>query len=186
MQNKYNWYILYTKTNAENRAINGIIEAFRKRRLAYHFEPFCPETEYYYRSKQTQPDGTNYRMRLLFPNYIFVETDMPEVEFIKSFQRFIFDSSDIIRLLKYNETHIALDPNEKARLEYLFDDGRSVRHSVGKILYGDIIVEHGPLKGKEALITHVNRHNRAATVNLDLFGAPITTHLALEITEKIA
>lgn len=186
MTSKYNWYILYTKSNAEERVMSGISEAFRKRRLNYHFQPFYPKTEFYYRSKQAELDGTSYRMRPLFPNYVFLETDMPEAEFLQSFQRFIFDSSDIIRLLKYSDTHIALNDSEKDRLEYLFDGSRCLRHSIGKMLYGNVIVEAGPLKGKENIITHVNRHNRAATVNLDLFGAPIVTRVALEITEKVA
>ena len=42
MPDTYNWYVLYTKTNAEECVMHGMGEAFRKMRLDYRFEPFCP------------------------------------------------------------------------------------------------------------------------------------------------
>ncbi len=186
MQNEYNWYILYTRTNAEDRAMSGINEAFRKRRLGYHFEPFCPETEFYYRSKQAELNGTSYRKRRLFPNYVFIETDMPEQEFIDSFQNFILASSDIIRLLRYSEKNIALREEEKMRLEALLDSSRVLRRSVGKLIHNSVVVDNGPLKGNENFITRINRHNRAATLSIDMFYGKISATVSLEITEKVA
>lgn len=181
-----NWFVLYTKTNAEERVMNGMKEAFRKTRLGYRFEPFCPSVEYYFRNKQAQIDGTSYRVKRLFPNYVFIETDMPEKEFIETFERFIFDSSDIIRLLKYSDRNIALWLEEKARLEVLLEQDRCLKRSVGKMIGGKVVVESGPLKGHESHITYVDRHNRAATIAFGMFHDKIIAHVALEITEKVA
>lgn len=185
MQDKY-WYILYTRTNAEERAMRGISEAFRKRRLSYKFEPFCPETEFYYRGKKAELNGTSYRTRRLFPNYVFIETDMPEQEFIDAFEKFIFASSDIIRLLRYSEKNIALRSDEKARLEALLDDDRVLRRSTGKLIHDEIIIDDGPLKGNENFIAHINRHNRVAKLSIDMFYGKVTAIATLEITEKVA
>lgn len=186
MPDTCNWYVLYTKTNAEERVMHGMGEAFRKMRLDYRFEPFCPNVEYYFRNKQAKIDGTNYRVKRLFPNYVFIETDMPEEKFIETFDKFILDSSDIIRLLRYSEKNIALHPEEKARLEALLEQDRCLKRSVGKIIGGKVVVESGPLRGQENHITYVDRHNRAATVEFDIFYGKVIANAALEITEKVA
>ncbi len=166
--------------------MHGMSEAFRKRRLGYRFEPFCPDVEYYFRNKQAKLDGTSFRKRALFPNYVFIETDMPEAEFIESFEKFIFASSDIIRLLGYSEKDIALHAEEKARLEALLEQDRCLKRSVGKMIGSRVVVESGPLKGKENYITHIDRHNRAATIAFDMFYGMVTANVALEITAKVA
>lgn len=186
MLDKCNWYVLYTKTNAEERVMRGIGEAFRKLRLDYRFEPFSPNVEYYFRNKQAKVDGTTYRVKRLFPNYVFIETDMPEEKFIESFEKLILDSSDIIRLLKYSEKNIALRQEEKARLEALLEQDRCLKRSVGKMIGGKVVVESGPLKGQENHITYVDRHNRAATIVFDIFYGRVIANAALEITEKVA
>lgn len=186
MTDAYNWYVLYTKTNAEERVMNGMSEAFNETRLGSRFEPFCPSVEYYFRNKQAEIDGTNYRIKRLFPNYVFIETDMPESEFIEVFEKLILASSDIIRLLKYSEKNIALRSEEKIRFELLLEQDRCLKRSVDKIIGCSVVVDSGPLKGQEAYITYVNRHNRSAAIAFDMFYGKISASVALEITEKVA
>ncbi|MCH5350445.1 MAG: antitermination protein NusG [Clostridiales bacterium] len=183
MRDNYNWYVLYTKTNTEARVISDFTEAFKKRKLDFSVELFCPETEIYYR-KSKGGNGSTYKKRPLFPNYVFIETDMPEKDFSKEFSDFIYKSNDIIRLLKYGTGRISIEPEERMRFEYLFKGKRCLDRSVG-IIEGDVItVTAGPLMGCEGLISHINRHNRTATINVEMFGGVIEAKVALEIIDK--
>ncbi len=184
MRDNYNWYVLYTRTNAESRVMTDFSDAFKKRSLDYDIEPFCPESEFYYRKKCVE-GGKIYKKRPLFPNYVFIETDMPEDAFLKLFSEFIYKSNDIVRILKYGSSgKIALDADERKRFEYLFKGKRCLEHSVG-IIEGDTIkVTAGPLVGREGLITRINRHNRMATINMNMFGGTVEAKVALEIVDK--
>ncbi len=186
MQEPYNWYVLYTRTNAEQRVIRDITDAFYKKSPNFEFEPFCPESEFYYRNKSEKRLDKVYRRRPLFPNYVFIETTMPENEFLKQFSSFIYNSPDIIRILNYGSTgKIALDPEERKRFEYLFKGKRCFEHSEGYIEGDKIVITAGALVGREGLITHINRHNRLAIIKIQMFGGTIEAKVALEIVNKI-
>ncbi len=179
------WYILYVHANKEQRVINDFKQAFYKRELPYFIEPFCPESEYYYRNKKERNFGRVYRKRPLFSGYVFLETDMPQEEFLQEFADYIYKSEDIIRLLKYGNTNIiALAEDEKTKFEYLFKGKRCLGHSVGFIEGDKIVITAGPLVGREGLITHINRHNRNATIQVNMFGGRTEVKVALEIVDK--
>lgn len=185
MNERTYWYILYVRANKEQRVMDDVRQAFLKRDLPYGIEPFCPESEYYYRNKTERQLGKIYRKRPLFPGYVFLETDMPQDEFGKEFADYIFKSEDIIRLLRYgNSNTIALAEAEKTRFEYLFKGKRCLEHSEGYIEGDKIVVTVGPLVGREAMITHINRHNKMATIKLDVFGGQTEVKVALEIIDK--
>lgn len=180
------WYIIHVRAGKETRVMDDLRQAYDKRGLAYRFEPFCPESEFYYRNKKAKLFGKEYRKRLLFSGYVFVETDMPQELFLKEFSAFVRESEDMIRILRYGNTQIAALPrDEQIRFEYLFMGKRCIERSEGYISGDKIIVTAGPLVGREGMITRVNRHNRTATVELVMFGGKIEADLALEIVDKI-
>jgi len=45
MDEPYFWYVLYVRTNAEQRVMKDLAQAYAKRGFGYGFEPFCPESE---------------------------------------------------------------------------------------------------------------------------------------------
>lgn len=184
MREEYYWYVLYTRTNAEARVAADFSEAFKKRELDYSLDPFCPESEVYYRKSGGSQEKV-YKKRPLFPNYVFLETDMPEKEFLTEFSDFIYKSCDIVRILKYGSNgKIAIDPDERKRFEYLFKGKRCLEHSSGYIVGDTVTVTAGALIGCEGLITHINRHNRMAIIKLEMFGGVIEAKVALEIVDK--
>ena len=185
MNEPYWWYILFVRAGAEHRVVNDLRRFFAHSGIPYETDPFCPESECYYRSKELRKLGKNYIRRPLFPGYVFLETNMPADEFIGQAGRYIYASSDIIRLLKYGESdEIAMPENERKRFEFLLSGKRCIERSVGYI-EGDVIhIEGGALVGLEALITKIDRHNRSATVELDMFGRRVTTRVPLEIVSK--
>lgn len=185
MNEKNYWYILYVRSGKEQRVMDDFKQAFYKRNLPYEIEPFCPESEYYYRNKSERQLGRFYRKRPLFSGYVFLETAMPQKEFGKEFADYIYKSEDIIRLLKYGGTDmIALSDAEKARFEYLFKGKRCLEHSVGYIEGDRIVVTAGPLAGREGMITHINRHNRTAAIQMEMFGGKTEVKVALEIVDR--
>lgn len=185
MLEPYYWYVLYVKTNSENRVVQDISRYVAKRAFDFEFDPFCPESEFYYRSKAERRLGKTYRKRPLFPGYVFVETTMPSPEFLREFGTYARGSDDVIRILRNgNSEYVALPMDERRRLEFLLRGKRCLEHSIGVIVGDKVMVHDGPLKDFEGCITRINRHNRSAEIELEMFGGTIKAQVALEIIEK--
>lgn len=178
------WYILFVRAGSENRVVADLKSAFERKSPEFSFDVFYPEAEQYYRSKKYQILGHRYLKRPLFPGYVFIETDMPATSFLSEYILLIYRSMDIIRILKDTAGGIALPDGERDRLNYLFRGKHYLEHSVGYIEGDRIIVTAGPLLGREALIKKINRHNRDALIEMDLFGEKLTLKIALEIISK--
>ena len=61
MQEPYYWYILYVRTNTEARVMNDLTRFYARLSADYGFEPFCPESEVYYRGKADREKGRTYK-----------------------------------------------------------------------------------------------------------------------------
>lgn len=186
MNEPYFWYVLYVRTGAESRVTDDMNKYAATRALGCGFESFCPESEYYYRNKKERQLGRTYKKRPLFPSYVFVETDMPPKEFLREFGAYVYASRDVIRILKAGESDdgIALPADERRRLEFLLKGKRCLERSVGYIVGDKVCVRDGPLKDCEGLIKYINRHNRYADIEVDMFGGKVKARVALEIVEK--
>ena len=186
LQEPYYWYVLYVRTNAEKRVVEDMSRYIAERGFECPIEPFCPQSESYYRNKSERMLGKEYRRRPLFPGYIFAETQMPPELFITQMGDFIYRSTDIVRLLRMSgdASSIAVPTEERRRLEFLLTGKRCVEHSVGYIVGDRVCVNSGPLKDREGLITYINRHNRYADIEVELFGSKIKARVALEIVDK--
>lgn len=185
MQEPYWWYVLFVRSNTEHKVEDSFQKSFSKKNLSYEIETFCPESEKYYKDKHSRILGNTYRKRPLFPGYVFVETNMPEVEFRKVSYDIIQNSTDIIRLLRNGDKgSIALRQDERERFEYLFKGKRCLEHSVGYIEGDKIVITGGPLIGMEGCIKKINRHHRSATVELEMFNQTQSIDVALEIIKK--
>jgi transcriptional antiterminator NusG len=187
MQEPYWWYVLYVRTNTEHRVVtdfnNYYIQNFSSQ---YELELFCPESEYYFRNSKNRQLGKKYLKRPLFPNYVFIETNMPTLTFLKEFAQYIYNSADIIRILRYGDSpEIALTFEERRRFEYLFKGTRCLEHSEG-YMEGDVVkIVAGPLIGLEGIIKKINRHNCNAVIEIDMFNQKQTIKVALEIVSKL-
>ncbi len=186
MNEPYYWYVLYVRTGAENRVADDLKRYVSSRALGCDIDPFCPESEYYYRNKKDRQLGRTYKKRPLFPSYVFVETSMPPKEFMREFGSYFYASHDVIRLLRSGESDsgVALPIDERRRLEFLLKGKRCLERSVGYIVGDRVCVQDGPLKDSEGLIKYINRHNRFADIEVDMFGGKVKARVALEIVEK--
>lgn len=146
MQEPYWWYVLYVRSNTEHKVAESFQKSFIRKGLQYKLEAFCPESEKYYKDKQYRIMGKIYQKRPLFPGYVFIETNMPSDIFQSEFYDVIYNSTDIIRLLRYGaSSQIALRQEERRRFEYLFKGKRCIEHSVGYFDSDKIIITGGPL-----------------------------------------
>lgn len=186
MQEPYFWYVFHVRTGAENRVVQDMSQYVGKHDFSpYEVEPFCPESEVYFRGAQGRQLGKTYKKRPLFSGYVFVETTMPASEFLTTFGSYIYSSQDIVRILKSGSSdNIAVPIEERQRLEYLLKNKRCVERSVGYIVGDKVVIKGGPLVGLEGMIKYINRHNRYADIEIDMFGGKIKARCALEIVEK--
>lgn len=185
MEEPYFWYVFYVKTGTENRVVQDIARfADTKGLTKNEIEPFCPQSEVYYRAARGKTPGKQYKKRPLFSSYVFVETRLNASEFLTEFGSLIYATHDIIRILKSGADNIALPEVERVRLEFLLKGKRCVERSIGVIKGDKITITAGPMIGYEGLITYVNRHNRYADIEIDMFGGKTKARVALEIVEK--
>ena len=71
----------------------------------------------------------------------------------------------------------------------MMDENDLIQASVGNFVDGKLIVDEGPLKGLEDRVRKINRHDRWAEVEMELFeecgmikvGLEIKTRLSTEI-----
>lgn len=117
---------------------------------------------------------------LLLPGYIIVVTSRPQDLYERL--RLI---DDFTKLLRYGETFSPLAEADCAWLaEFTQDDDRVVPMSMG-VMEGDhVVVFRGPLKGREACITSINRRKSLAYIELDMCGRRITTRVGLGIVRS--
>lgn len=179
------WYVLYVRSNAEHRVVEELKKIYEHKKGLYKFDVFCPESEKYYRDKTAHIMGKTYLKRPMFPGYVFVETNMPAIEFKCMMYSVICNSSNIIRLLTYGGSNeIAITYDERIRLEYLLKGKRCLEHSIGYIEGDQIIILGGPLIGIEGRIKKINRHHCSAKIELDMFNKKQLIDVALEIVTK--
>jgi len=99
MEEPYWWYVLYVRANTERRVIEDVLRFFNRRlRAVYELEAFCPESERYMRNVKKRILGKKYIRVPMFPNYVFIETNMPSDEFLQEFSQLVYASADIIFL----------------------------------------------------------------------------------------
>jgi len=87
-----------------------------------------------------------------------------------------------MRIMQSDEQKVlSLANNEKELLESLFNDDHLITRSMGTITDSKLIVQKGPLVGKEEMIKKIDRHKRVAFIG-DVFGK--TMKVPLEVTSK--
>jgi len=144
--------------------------------------PFIPMLQTIFRYS----GRTKKELKLLFPGYVFIESQLSNLEVIKITRNIISASKDIIRFLKYDDTcDIAMKEHERNMLLRLCNDDRYIESSEGIIVGSQVYIKEGPLKGLESIIRKIDRHKRQAIIELEFMGDVRRITVALEIVEKV-
>jgi transcriptional antiterminator NusG len=119
---------------------------------------------------------------IMFPGYVFVETQIEGKEFIQTTYNFIHSQSNkAIRILQYGDGNAAINRAEMKFLQYLFGDKKCIETSIGFKEGDKIIIEHGPLQGYESVIKIINNHKQEAIIELEIMGDKREIRIAFEM-----
>lgn len=174
--NLMNWYVLFVQTGKEYK-----VEKFLTKCLDSNvFSPFVPMHEKLYKISGT----IRKEVKPLFPGYVFIESEIPDQDFIKYIRNMIFASSDIISMLKYSNTEIAMRASEMFMLISLSNADHCIKSSSGVIEGDRINIIDGPLKGWESKVRKINRHKRQVWIEIEFMGDIRLVCVALEVVKK--
>lgn len=172
-----NWYVLSVLTGKEHN-----VEQFLKKCLDnIVFAPFLPLHEKLYKFSGTIKKENE----LLFPGYVFIESEVSSQEFVKHVRELICISNHIIRILRYAANDCAMRESERQMLLSLCNNDYCIESSSGIMVGERVHITDGPLKGWESVVRKVNRHKRQAWIEIEFIGEKRLVCVALEIINKI-
>ena len=117
---------------------------------------------------------------ILFGGYVFLVSDNPAKLYNE-----LKKIPDLTKLLgKIEKEFFPLYDDEIIFLESMYDEENIVQISHGIIENDTVIIKDGPLKGKERIITKIDRHKRIAFIEVELFGKITQAKVGLEIISK--
>lgn len=120
------------------------------------------------------------REEILFPGYVFLISDDPT----RLYQE-LKKIPDLTKMLGREKEEIyPLPQDEVAFLKAFGEEDQVVDISRGCIEGDAVIVERGPLKGKEGLIRRIDRHKRIAEIEIEFLGERRKAKVGLEIVRK--
>lgn len=116
----------------------------------------------------------------LLPGYVVAVTQDPA-----TLARTLYRVPDFTRLLTSGETFVPLRDDERAWIESSTHVGdRTVPMSFGYREGDRLVVTEGPLKGREGMVTRINRAKSLAFLEFDVHGKKIMTTVGLGIVPK--
>lgn len=167
------WYVLQVAVGREDTLLPSIEKALL---TVGGCEVFTP---HYQGFRKVQGIWRN-ETRVLFPGYVFVDTDQAEpVEK----RLHIFTTS--IKPVCIGGGFYPIRPEEQAYLMKMMDSPYEIAASVGDIIDGKLTIRQGPLRGRAELVRRIDRHKRTADVACTLWGEERRMRVGLELRRKI-
>ena len=117
--------------------------------------------------------------KILFPGYVFLVSDDPGELFLR-----LKKVPGLTKLLGTGDEIVPLSETDEALLKKLGGEDQIVEGSIGILEQDRIIIMEGPLQGMEGLIKKIDRHKRAAWLEVKLMGMVVETQVGLEIVKK--
>lgn len=168
------WYVIFVKGGNEVK----VCQTLNKKRI----DAFIPMREKFHRN-----NGKISKVnQVLFPNYVFINTELDHVTFSEEFNKLKQSDNNLIKQLRHDlEGTPPLYDEEVRSLELLLGKDRMIEASIGFIENELVVVTEGPLMGFESQIVHINRHKKEAKVRLNLMGSSREVTVSLDILTKI-
>lgn len=163
------WYVVHVKLERSSK----LVSFFNQQN---NTKAFIPKMERWYNIKGKK----DYIIKDLYPDYVFIKSEMDQLEFNKKFKGFFKSIDGFAQLLELEDVYV-LKTEEQILMERLLDNKNIIRHSVGNIVNSKLIVEEGPLVNLENKVIKIDRHKRLAILKSDFFNK-IT--VPLEVVSK--
>lgn len=167
------WYVVQVRTGTEESIRSQCENHIAEEVLDRCFIP------YYEEKRRIRGEWTPQR-KVLFPGYIFVVT-----EYLEDLYEKLRTVIGMTKVLKTGESFIPLSEKEVDFLKDFGGEEQVVEMSEGVIENDKILVQSGPLMGREGLIKKVDRHKRKAYLELEMFGRIMKAEVGLEIVAKV-
>lgn len=163
------WYVVWVRTGQEEK----VLQMCRK---VLQDHCFLPRYE-----RARKQDGRWIEVeRLLFPGYIFFDSDNAE-ELVDGLRKI----PEFTKVLGYGGRPIALYPHEVAFLQKYTDEDRVMRMSRGFLEGDKLVVTEGPLKYYKGKVVHIDRHKRVVTLEVEFFGRTLRVEVGVEVVMKV-
>ena len=166
------WYVLWTSTGSEEKSRQMILtnadpDLYTRCAIPYRLK------RHYYKGK------SHVVKLLLFPSYIFVETEKIK-EFVSNTKW--FPGFNVV--LHIDDFYFPIYKHEEYILTDLIDEKDIIDISKGYIEGENVHITSGPLIGKEGYIKKINRRQGIAVLEMNLFNRTTEVSLGLELLEK--
>lgn len=166
------WYVIWTEARSEYQLKSRIEKDIDSDLYSSCWVPT--------KTEQRKLDGKYTEVeRILFPGYIFIDTDDPEKLHIE-IRKTKYNS----RVMKTGEYFTPISRTEEEIIRHLTGDDGRMGISTGIIEDGNLKVIDGPLKGFEKYIVRIDRHKRKAWLKIKLFGEERKFNAGLCVIEK--
>jgi transcriptional antiterminator NusG len=172
------WYIFWVLSGHERQVEKRIIEQLSDEDVV----PFIPLWESLFR----RAGKVKRELNIMFPGYVFIESDLESKEFRQRTLQIIRTSKDIIGILRYgNSDEFAVRKDERAALLRFCNDDHCIESSIGFIEGDKFYIESGPMVGMESVIKDINRKKMEASFELEFMGNISRFTVGLELLRKI-
>lgn len=167
------WYIIYTVTGREHKCLEQLQHYVDE---ADYSEIFIP---HYIVKKHFKGEWHDIR-KILFPGYLFVDTDNiePIVEGLRRVTQYT-------RVLKNGESIAPVTEEEQKFLSDMMDAGHTVRYSEGFLIGERVCITEGPLQNYQGCIRTVDRHRRTARLEIPVFGGMTPVEVGFGAIKKV-
>lgn len=164
------WYFI----NVQSKYTKRILNFFNSQNDTL---AFVPKTEKWIGAKSVR----SYIVKDLYPDYIFVKSELNENEFMEKYENFFEDIKNAALLIRQGNSY-SMQKSIQSIYEKLFDQNGIITHSTGNIVQSKLKIDDGPLCGLEDSIIKINRHDR--TAKFDFKQNNFSLVVPLEIVTK--
>lgn len=166
------WHVMQVKSGKEESVLQFVQKAPTGRLMG---ECFIPR----YERKRKRGGVWKVERAILFPGYIFVETDK-----IQEFYFALKELPELTKILRAEDEWLPLYEEEEQFLQRLMNKEKIVKFSKGYIEGDRVIIKEGPMEGLEGMIKKIDRHKRMAVIEVELFMRRVEVNIGVEIVEK--
>lgn len=162
------WYVIRVNSGREEDALFFMEKVLKLDELGRAFIPRVVHRRKY-------KDGWHDRYLPFVPGYIFFETADP--------RRLYFDLKKVPRrttLLRMDEDILAVSPEEESFIRSFFGREDTVEVSIIHKEGDRVIVDSGPLAGREAIIKKIWAHKRTALISTEMFGRTMELKVGID------
>lgn len=163
------WYVARCKTGRTKKLVNALNKQD-------YMSAFIPQNE---RCFGRRGKTIKFLIKELYPDYVFIKSDLDKDSFDKRFKEFFKSISGLVDLLEYADVY-PLNNEEQLLLEKLLDGGHVIKHTDGVIVDRRFVPTNGPLVGLEDMIKKVDKHNRTATLDTEIFFGKLIVAIDFE------